>query len=161
MEEKKKYHKLELESRKLILGFIKDDGIDHKVFFEKNKDTFGPDKSAHRLRCEKFYHDTKRRVYPDPVKFKQVLVKYGVVKMGKKTPSKKKPAKKPAASDSEEEVDEVVESDDEEEEEEEEERSSCEFVGSPKPKSKARQPSSTKKSATPTPTTTNKGDKGE
>jgi hypothetical protein len=71
------YKKLKAESQKHILGFLRDDGgVDHRTFFNKHPSIFGAAGSDHRGRCERYFHDTKCRVYSDPEKFKAALQKY-------------------------------------------------------------------------------------
>lgn len=168
MDAEKKKQALELESKKLIVRFLRDQGgADHRVFFDKNKDIFGPEKSPHRLRSEKFFIDTKRRVYQDPVKFKKLLVSLGVEKPAKTMPgkkssssssktTKKRDEKKDSDSDDIEEFDEEEERSDDSSEEE----SKCAFVGSPKPKGK-QQPTSAKKNVTASSSAANNDKKGE
>jgi hypothetical protein len=131
----KSYKKLEGESQKQILRFLRDEGgIDHKTFFNKNPSIFGTADSDHRGRCEKFFHDTKRRVYSDPVKFRALLEKHGMAP----NKTKKKAAKRHDSDDddSDDDVEEVGPDDE-----------PIAFVGSPNPKSKKQQPASQPKTA--------------
>jgi hypothetical protein len=126
------YKKLEAESQKHILGFLRDDaGVDHRTFFDKRPSIFGAAGSDHRGRCERYFHDTKRRVYSDPVKFKAALQKYGMAPVK----TKKQPATRydsDGSDDSDDDV-ELVDCGDE----------ATAFVGSPNPRSK-QQPSQQK-----------------
>jgi hypothetical protein len=137
-----KKKKLQAESQKLILRFLRDDdgGGDHKTFFNKSPSIFGAVNSDHRGRCEKYFHDTKRRVHSDPVKFKAALRKHGLM-----APDKRKttPAKQ---HDSDDDDDDDDDDDFVEEVDGDGQLTSCEFVGSPNPTSK-QQPSSQQKTA--------------
>jgi hypothetical protein len=129
-----KKKKLEAESQKHILRFLRDDGgCDHKTFFNKSPAIFGAADLEHRGHCEKYFHDTKRRVHSDPVKFKAALRKYNMA------PAKKK-KQLPKRHDS----DGSDDSDDSDDDVEEIERGDepIAFVGLPNPRSK--QPSQQK-----------------
>jgi hypothetical protein len=144
MEGKKTYTKLEAASQKHILRFLQDKATkNHHAHFEKHPEIFGSSASGHREKCERFFRDTKRRVVPDPVKFKELLAKHGMTP--KKPRKTKKLAKRHDSDDDDNDDDDDNNSKNYSECGEDEEEEDCAFVGSPNPKQK--QPPPQKKSA--------------
>jgi hypothetical protein len=143
MEKKQKYARLEGDAQKHILRFLRDEnGANHKLHFDKRQHVFGSEHSPFRVRCNRFYRDTRRRVHSNPEKWKSLLAKHGLDKEEEGEMARKSATKTKKGRNSDDDDDDDDDSTDGEEVEE----VGCVFVGSPTPK-KQQQQSSQKKAA--------------